>query len=139
MSIFRLLIASLIFCSASFANAGYLQSGICHSDKDKAINSFLSENYGKVINGLLLSKQTIASSPDSSIVYITTVVSNIASRTSSQQTILYEFPLCTDDAINDAISLAWKIILVWLAAWAIAQLIRIVRTESDGASDYGHS
>lgn len=138
MSIFRLLIASLLFCQVSFAQAGYLYRGTCFADPESAITKYVSE-----ITGLILSDGSSVkyryhydTVPGQYYVEWTKFAQNSAPIETYSHIHLLN---CEDTAAADAISLAWKIILVWLAAWAIAQLIRIVRTESDGASDYGHS
>lgn len=39
----------------------------------------------------------------------------------------------------DALSLAWKVILVWVAAWALATIARHIRRESETESSYGNA
>ncbi|MDD2546602.1 MAG: hypothetical protein PHI55_10015 [Burkholderiaceae bacterium] len=40
---------------------------------------------------------------------------------------------------TDGISLAWKVVAVWFAAWALATIARIVMVEAEGRSDYGNT
>lgn len=140
MSIFRLLIASLIFCFASFVQAGVLYKGICHPSIEKVADIYKSELSAKILgNGKFLEAVEVYPSDTLTIKPEYILFDDQLGYSYIQSTLGVRFPECSDNNLNDAISLAWKIILVWLAAWAIAQLIRIVRTESDGASDYGHS
>lgn len=140
MSIFRLLIASLLFCSATFANAGVLYKGTCYSDIEKVADIFKSELSARILdNGLFLQAVQVHPIDSKTISADYLTLHPELGHTYHQTPHFINFPECTDTSLNDAVSLSWKIILVWLAAWALAQLIRIVRKESEGGSDYGHS